>query len=256
MVSRLLIIVAADAEPVAVFSYVPPTGATNAGVRQYATLTMSSTDASNGMTTYTYNTGADLTAANAAPDGPDAGEVLDEMQVAVPIPGPVAYEHLHFGVWAELGDANAAGAQEVSGLGIGFLQSIGDGMTGSDMPNVGTAIYSGNWVGVVLQGAGDDSAALEGGAAELTADLDEATLEADLDGLAMLEGAIDGSSFMGSTATVAADNTFGLTPGADFEGEFSGGFYGPAAAEAGGVFDFDGGSNGAFRGAFGGSMDE
>ena len=244
--------VAADAEPVAVFSYVNP----NTNARTYATLTMTSTDVSTGVTTYTYNAGADLTAANAAPDGPDGNPDLDEMQVAVPIPGPVAYEHLHFGVWTELGDANAAGAQEVSGLGIGFLQSIGDGMTGSDMPNAGTATYSGNWVGIVLQGAGDDSAALEGGAANLTANLDTSTLTAALVGLATLRGAIDGSSFMGSTATVAANNTYGLTPGADFEGEFSGGFYGPAAAEAGGIFDFNGGNNGAFRGAFGGSMDE
>ena len=248
--------IAAGAEAVAVFSYVPPTGATNAGVRQYATLLTSSTDASNGMTTYTYNIGAGLDATQGVPDGPDAGTDPDDGQVAVPIPGPVPYEHLHFGVWTELGDANAAGAQEVSGLGIGFLQSIGDGMTGSDMPNMGTATYSGNWVGIVLQGAGDDSAALEGGAANLTANLDMSTLTASLAGLATLRGAIDGSMFMGSTATVAANNTFGLTPGADFEGEFSGGFYGPAAAEAGGVFDFDGGNNGAFRGAFGGSMDE
>ena len=43
---------------------------------------------------------------------------------------------------------------------------------------------------------------------------------------------------------------------ADFEGSFSGAFYGSKAAEAGGVFDFesDDGEDegGAFRGAFGG----
>ena len=42
---------------------------------------------------------------------------------------------------------------------------------------------------------------------------------------------------------------------AKFEGNFSGAFFGPLAAEAGGVFDFasDDGDNegGAFRGAFG-----
>ena len=46
-----------EAKAVELFSYVPPTGATNAGVRQYATLTMSSTNAATGTTTYTYNSG-------------------------------------------------------------------------------------------------------------------------------------------------------------------------------------------------------
>ena len=41
---------------------------------------------------------------------------------------------------------------------------------------------------------------------------------------------------------------------ADFEGEFSGAFYGTQAAEAGGVFDFtsEDTEGGEFRGAFGG----
>ena len=38
-----------------------------------------------------------------------------------------------------------------------------------------------------------------------------------------------------------------------FAGEFSGGIYGPDGEEAAGVFDFDGGEAGAFRGAFGGT---
>ncbi len=248
--------VADDAEAVAVYSYVPPTGATNAGVRQYATLSMTAADAGTGTTTYTYNTGADIVADAAAADGPDAGTDPDAAQVAVPIPGPEAYEHIHFGVWAALGDASASGAQDLSGMGIGFVQSIGDGMTGADMPNAGTVTYSGNWVAVVLQGAGDDSGALEHGAASLSANLDDAELTATLTGLATLEGAIDGSAFEGTMATAAANNTYGLTPGGDFEGSFSGGFYGAAAAEAGGIFDFSSEGNGAFRGAFGGVQDD
>ena len=245
--------VATGAKSVELFSYVDPNDADN--VRQYATLTMTTT--AGALTTYTYNSGADITAAEAAPDGPnDDDGTLDEAQVAVAIPGPVAYEHLHFGVWAGLGDANAEGDQDVTDFGIGFVQSIGDGMTGADMPNTGSASYNGNWVAVVLQGAGDDSMALEGGAASLSANLDKATLTATLTGLATLSGTIDGSAFEGDTATVAA-NDYGLTPGGAFEGAFSGGFYGPKAAEAGGVFDFSSDDNsGAFRGAFGGAKSD
>ena len=238
--------IAATAKPVELFSYLDATD-----VRQYATLTMTST--AGAVTTYTYATGHAIT--TLVPDGPDEGDAMDEVQVTASIPGPVAYEHLHFGVWAELGEANAEGAQDVAGFGIGFVQSIGDGMTGADMPNAGAANYSGNWVAVVLQGAGDDSMALEGGAATLSANLDKLTLSATLTDLATLSGTIDGSTFEGTTATVAA-NEHGLTPGGAFEGSFSGGFYGPKAAEAGGVFDFSSDNSGAFRGAFGGAKNE
>ena len=243
-------LIAATAKPVELFSYVPPTGADNAGVRQYATLT-STTEVEGGDTTYTYATEHDITAPTAA-DGPDEGTEVDQSQIVAAVPGPVAYKHLNFGVWAELGEPNADGAQDIAGFGIGFVQSIGDGMTGADMPNAGTASYSGNWVGVVLQGAGDDSMALEHRAAELEANFGELTLTAELTDLATLSGTIDGSMFEGDTATVE-ENEFGLTPGGDFDGEFSGGFYGAKAAEAGGVFDFSSDNSGAFRGAFGGA---
>ena len=98
--------VAANAEAMEVFSYVPPTGATNAGVRQYATLTTESTTGD--MTTYTYASGHDLTGITGV-DGPDAGSDPDESRITAGIPGPVAYKHLHFGVWAALGDAAANG---------------------------------------------------------------------------------------------------------------------------------------------------
>ena len=39
-----------------------------------------------------------------------------------------------------------------------------------------------------------------------------------------------------------------------FDGMFSGDIYGPSGSEAAGVFDFDGGEAGAFRGAFGGAQ--
>ena len=120
--------------------------------------------------------------------------------------------------------------------------------------NTGTASYKGNWVAVVLPGVGDEPMALEGGAATLTANLDKSTLTAALTDLATLSGTIDGSTFEGTKATVAA-NEHGLTPGGDFDGAFSGGFYGAKAAEAGGVFDFSSDNSGAFRGAFGGAKD-
>ena len=54
------------------------------------------------------------------------------------------------------------------------------------------------------------------------------------------------------TATVASTHA-DLDHSGDFEGEFSGGIYGPAGTEAAGVFDFDGEEAGAFVGAFGGT---
>ena len=242
--------VAEDAEPVEVFSYVPPTGATGAGNRQYATLT-STEEVEGGDTTYSYASGHDVTGITGI-DGPDEGTEPDESRITAGIPGPVAYKHLHFGVWAALGEAAANGDQDVAGLGIGFVQSIGDGMTGADMPTTGDAEYNGNWVATVQSSdATGGTTSLDHGAAMLTADFDEATIEADLDGLAMLEGAISGSGFSGMKASDIAHSS--LTSGGSFEGSFSGGFYGSKAAEAGGIFDFSSESSGAFRGAFGGA---
>ena len=243
--------VAAEAKAVEVFSYVIPTGATagTVGARVYATLTTESTTGDT--TTYTYASGHDIMAPNKV-DGPDAGTDADESQVIADIPGPVAYKHLHFGVWAALGEAAANGDQDVAGLGIGFVQSIGDGMTGADMPTTGSATYNGNWVATVQSAdAHSGSVSLDHGVATLSADFDEATVEADLSGLAMLEGAISGSDFSGTKASGIAHSR--LTSGASFEGSFSGGFAGSKAAEAGGIFDFASESGGAFAGAFGGA---
>ena len=112
----------------------------------------------------------------------------------------------------------------------------------------------GNWVATVLSSdATGGMNSLDHGVATLTADFDEATVEADLDGLAMLEGAISGSGFSGTKASGIAHNR--LASGS-FKGSFSGGFYGSKAAEAGGIFDFASDSSGAFSGAFGGAKDE
>ena len=174
-------------------------------------------------------------------------------------PMAMEYAHLHFGVWASISDPDKAGMQEVTDLGIGFVQNTsGMGLT-MDMPNQDTATYDGNWVATVQeQNKGD--IALQSGNAELTANLDKATLTADLKGLVKLEGALTGNMFEGTEAKAVFDlnNEYGLNAGGNFTGTFSGGFYGDKAVEAGGVFDFTSEdiTNGAFRGAFGGHRND
>ena len=241
--------IGALAKPVEVFSYTHTTAADPpVTTTEYVTLTTTSTTA--GETSYTYTPGADIMAP-VLQDGPDDEDDSDDAQVISGIPGPVAYKHLHFGVWAALGDAAKDGAQKITGLGIGFVQSIGDGMTGADMPNVGDATYNGSWVATVQSAAGDYS--LGDGDAELKADFDKDQITADLTGLAKLEGSIAGSMFSGTKATVASSNSHGLTGGGKFTGSFDGGFYGAEAAESAGIFDFSSTNGGAFTGAFGGA---
>ena len=236
--------VGAKTKPVEVFSYTNPDDSETV----YVTLTTTSTTA--GETAYTYASGADIMAP-VLQDGLDNEGGSDDAQVISGIPGPVVYQHLHFGVWADLGDAAKDGSQKVTGLGIGFVQSIGDGMTGADMPNVGDATYEGSWVATVQSAAGNHS--LGDGDAMLTADFAKATITATLTDLATLEGSIDGSMFSGTKATVASSNSHGLTGGGKFTGSFDGGFYGAKAAESAGIFDFSSTNGGAFTGAFGGA---
>ena len=189
-------------------------------------------------------------------DTPDATG-NEEVAVTAKIPDAAEYKHIHFGVWAALGEAEKDGSQELSNLGIGFVQSIGDALTGADMPNNGDATYSGNWAAAVQaeDENGDGDISLVNNAASLTADFGEATIEAELTGLATLEGAIVTNTFSGTKATVGAGNFYNLDSAGKFTGSFSGGFYGKQAAEAGGIFDFtsEDAEAGAFRGAFGGS---
>ena len=203
-----------------------------------------------GSPTYTYQV-VDITAAAAV----DADDAVVQVQVTAKIPEATEYKHIHFGVWAALGAAEKDGSHEPSDLGIGFVQSIGDGLTGADMPNNGTGNFSGNWAAAV-QKADDDgngNISLLNGVADVTANFSKATINVGLTGLAALEGAIDTNTFSGTKATVAADNTYSLDSTGKFTGSFSGGFYGTQAAEAGGVFDFtsEDAEDGAFRGAFG-----
>ena len=196
----------------------------------------------------------------AVADGDDDDELADQSQVRAALPVAIDYKHIHFGVWAALGAAEKSGSQDLSDLGIGFVQSIGDGQTGADMPNNGTADYSGNWVAAVkaAEEDGNGDISLLHGNATLNANLTKATIDVDLIGLAKLEGAIDTNTFKGTKATVDEDNTYNLDSTGKFTGSFSGGFYGSQAAEAGGIFGFESekAEAGAFRGAFGGDRDK
>ena len=188
-----------------------------------------------------------------------AGEIqlpAKDVNVMAKLPDAKAYEHLHFGVWANLGEAKKNGSQEVDDLGIGFVQNFsGMGMT-EVMPNRGSATYNGNWAATV-QEENKGAIRLKHGAAMLTANIDKSTLQANLTGLAVLAGDLTGSTFSGTKATVGT-NEHGLTASGKFTGTFEGGFYGDGAVEAGGIFDFTSAdiADGAFRGAFGGRMME
>ena len=244
--------VAATARSKEVFSYKDPSATgDDADEKRYVVLTDENKVVATGVTTYEY-ANVDVTAANAALE--EGG--LIEAAVMAALPDASEYKHIHFGVWAALGAPAKSGLQELSDLGIGFVQSIGDGLSGADMPNNGDATYSGNWVAGVQAADedGDGGISLVHGAATLEADFSKATLEATLTGLATLEGTVDTNTFSGTKATVMTGDPHGLDSDGKFTGSFSGGFYGKQAAEAGGIFDFtsEEAEHGAFNGAFGG----
>ena len=207
-----------------------------------------------GTTTYTYRRVVVLVDHDSDEGGVE-GDGTDMRTVTAALPEATEYKHINFGIWAALGEAEKNGSHEPAALGVGFVDSIGDGMTGADMPNNGDATYKGDWVATVraADGDGDGDISLEHGEATLTADFGDGDITATLTGLATLEGDITGNTFSGKKATVDG-NTFGLTEGADFTGTFNGAFFGAKAAEAGGVFNFtsEDKEDGEFAGAFGG----
>ena len=172
-------------------------------------------------------------------------------------PMQTAYKHLHFGLWNGL---SGSGANKIADLGLGFVTATVDGMgmTGSDIPNVGSATYNGNWVASVREADqdGDGTIRLKDGDSTVVADFVKGEVDVTLTGLASLDGTIAGDRFSGTKATVVA-NDHGLTADAKFTGSFSGAFFGPLAAEAGGVFDYTSKDMkaGEFRGAFGGDKE-
>ena len=251
--------VGAKAEAMEVFSYLDDksTEVTTDDETVYVVLESSGqTTGEDAASTVVYQH-VDITVLGQPDEDAAEGAPAATMGVTANIPQATAYKHIHFGVWAALGAAKKDGSQAPSDLGVGFVQNwSGEGMTVVDMPNNGGATYNGNWVATV-RGAdpdGDGDIALLNGPATVAANFSKAEVTATLSRLATLEGAIDTNTFSGTKATVMDGDPNGLDSDGKFTGSFSGGFFGDAAAEAGGVFDFtsDDAADGEFRGAFGG----
>ena len=168
-----------------------------------------------------------------------------------------AFEHLHYGLWNNI---SGTGSNTVSNLGIGFVTALasGDGMTAvDDMPTTGDAEYKGNWVANIrnADSRGRGHILRDDGMATIKAEFGKGDITAELMGLATLEGEISGNTFSGTK--VSGVQGRGLTADDDeFTGSFSGGFFGPDAVEAGGVFDYtsEDMKAGEFRGSFGGGQ--
>ena len=84
---------------------------------KYVVLTTEST--TDGTTTYTY-TNVDVLVNHDADTG---AEATADIAVKARLPEATEYKHIHFGVWAALGEAEKSGSQELSDLGIGFVQN-------------------------------------------------------------------------------------------------------------------------------------
>ena len=123
-----------------VFSYVDDQDNADAEDDVTVYVVLGTTATTEGVTTVTYRH------VNIKVTGPTVDEVVTEMEVNASIPEATDYKHIHFGAWAALGEAKKNGTQAPADLGIGFVQSIGDGLTGADMPNNGDATYDGSWV--------------------------------------------------------------------------------------------------------------
>ena len=184
--------------------------------------------------------------------------------IEVTIDNTTDFAHIHYGLWNGLRDDGNTVAKLDLGTGFVTARPEGTGMTDPDhqavggMPNFGDATYNGNWVANIQREdpQGDGAIRRETGKSSMFADFVEDTVMVDLTGLATLAGEISGNRFSGAgKPTLNATLPGGLANADDFMGSFSGGFFGPSAAEAGGVFDYasKGNKNGAFRGSFGGA---
>ena len=258
--------VAGDTKAKQVYSFVNTADTTNNQPTVYVVLnkTTSETEGGETDTVYEYvivdiheSVNRDGIGLTGTGEGASAGAGDEDVFVTAALPAAKSYSHVHFGVWADLGAAAKNGDQKIADLGIGFVQSIGDGPTGADMPNAGMATYMGNWAGTVQEAHpdGDGTINLKHGNAMLKADLDKNEITATLTDLAELSGTITGNTFSGTKAS-DVEGMHGLDPDGTFTGSFSGGFYGEKAAESAGIFSFDGKTAGAFVGAFGGAKDE
>ena len=206
------------------------------------------------VTTITYQA-VDIVANASKTDGGDADQNPDDLSpVTAKILAVADYEHIHFGVWAGLGDADKDdGSQDLAELGLGFVQNY-DGSDVTDGSITGTATFNGDWAAAVRRKYASDAEKgaimLDNGSATLTANFSEDEFTGVLTGLATLEGSLSGNVFKGDKATKITHPDLEAT--GTFKGSFSGAIYGDEGAEAAGVFSFDGTEAGAFVGAFGG----
>ena len=163
-----------------------------------------------GTTTTYYYVNADIHVDSTA-DGDTETNRRKMHEVTAKIPEATDYKHIHFGVWAALGKLRRTVLQELSDLGIGFVQNFsGEGLTpigggSDDMPNGGEATYNGNWVAAVQKAdeEGNGAISLEHGVADLTANFEMGDITATLIGLATLSGDISGNTFDGTKAVLA-----------------------------------------------------
>ena len=174
------------------------------------------------------------------------------------IPVPTEYKHIHFGVWAGLGDAAKDGSQTIADLGIGFVQNYdGSGET-DNMPLQGDATttatgslrYRRRTRTVMATSRCVTVPRRSWQTSRTTKSLSTLRIWPCSRAISLA-----GSTFSDEDATATdISDTHGLDASGTFEGSFSGAFYGSKAAEVGGVFDFssDDMEEGAFRGAFGG----
>ena len=252
--------VADGAKAFAVYSFVDHQQTADTADDETVYLVEDSQRTEGGTITYVYRS-VDIMAP--ASDATSQG-TAEEVQVTEKLAEAIEYDHIHLGIWANLeGPGNA---QTIDGLGIGFVQSIGDGMTvEDDMPNHGDATFNGNWAATVQAADPDGNGAISliNGVATIIADFEDEEITATLRDLVVLSGEIAGNSFSGTEAAVhdrdattpGVQNDSGLADDADLMGSFNGAFFGTRAAEVGGVFSFtsDDNEDGAVSGAFGGA---
>ena len=175
-------------------------------------------------------------------------------------PDRKAYAHMNYGIWAML-DEDGDSPEE---LGIGFVRRLTENSITSDLPS-GNATYNGHWVANIRAANTNGKGAIteHDGEAVVMAKFTDRKVEVDLKTLAKLEGTITSgtSGFKGTKVTnVLALDGSGLTASVntgdtpDFTATMSGAFFGPMAAEVGGIFDVtsEDMKKGEFRGAFGG----
>lgn len=222
-------------------------GTDGTAVTSYARVTETRRDGTGEVTGRTYQA-VDITAVAAVDSPADGNNDPEQVQVTAEIPVAVDYEHINFGVWAALRDNEEGDNSVIDDLGIGFVQNFdGSGVTTGHV--TGTANYIGDWVAVV-QPMHSTVMRVEDGHATMEANFSTDEFEANLVGLAMLEGTLSGNTFTGTSADV---DHVDMDGDGTFTGTFSGAVYGPDGAEAAGVFRFVGADNaGAFTGAFGG----